>query len=267
MVVVIVLLFSAMVLAGFVSSVSANPFEYRATATPIVTIHAPINGTCANAVFLNFTVSKPEAWAGTEAVDGMLQYLSSVVIEIDGNRYGWAGGFDDSLSSPFEYAASLTNLTEGLHNLTVRANAYGFSVEAHGLWKYSIPLNSSSAVYFTLDTTMPLVSIVSLESKTYDSADLPLNFTLDEPCSKVSYVLDGYENVTVTGNSSLSGLPVGEHNITIYVWDNSGNVGASKTVTFKVEEPFPTTLVIGVSSASVGIITVGLLLYFKKRRH
>jgi hypothetical protein len=167
--VVIAFLFSAIVLTGFVSSISANPyFEYRATATPIITIHTPINGTCANAVLLNFTVSKPEAWAGTQGVDGMLHYLSAVIIEIDGKQYDRIYAYD-SLSSPFEYSTFLANLTEGPHNLTVLANAHGFSVEMHGLWKYSIPINSSSVAYFTLDTIAPLVSVVSLESKTYDS--------------------------------------------------------------------------------------------------
>jgi hypothetical protein len=64
--------------------------------------------------------------------------------------------------------------------------------------------------------------------------DLPLNFTVDESCSKISYVLDGQENVTVAGNSTLSDLPIGEHNVTVYAWDSSGNNGASETIMFTI---------------------------------
>jgi hypothetical protein len=48
-----------------------------------------------------------------------------------------------------------------------------------------------------------------------------------------------------------------------------GYVGVSETIFFTIvePEPFPTALVATASAASVGIIAVGLLVYFKKRKH
>ena len=269
--VVLAFLFSALALGSFVGLVAANPFEYRAETPPIVSIHSPINGTKMNIALLNFTVTKPEWWAGAQDVYGFKQKLVSVHIKIDGKHYGWAYGFDSSLTTPFDYAIYLTNLADGQHTLTIQADAYGFSVEMHGLWKYYIPINSSSVVYFTLDTIAPLVSVVSMENKTLDVAGVSLNFTVNEPCSQISYVLDGEENVTITGNSTLSGLPIGDHNVTVYAWDDAGNVGSSETVTFAIAEPespasFPTVPVAVASATSITVVSVGLLVYFRKRK-
>jgi hypothetical protein len=161
----------------------------------------------------------------------------------------------------------LTNLTDGVHSLTVHAYATGFVVEIHGLWDYYVPINSSSTMRFTLDSTLPSVSILSLENSTYHTANVTLAFTVDEPISLMSYSLDG-ANVTVTGNSTLTRLPYGEHNVTVYATDIAGNVGVSETVTFTVAEPeaFPTAPVAAASVASIAVVGMALLIYFKKRK-
>jgi hypothetical protein len=83
----------------------------------------------------------------------------------------------------------------------------------------------------------------------------------------MGYSLDGQNNVTVTGNVTLSGLSVGLHNVTVYANDTLGNMGASATVAFNVEVPFPTALVAAASGATAIVVGAGLLFYFKKRRH
>jgi hypothetical protein len=81
--------------------------------------------------------------------------------------------------------------------------------------------------------------------------------------------LDGQENVTVAGNTTLANLPYGEHNVTVYATDNVGNI-ASETITFTIAEPepepFPTTLVATGAVATIAVVGVGLLVYFKKRK-
>jgi hypothetical protein len=74
--------------------------------------------------------------------------------------------------------------------------------------------------------------------------------------------------VTINGNTTLTDLPNGDHNVTIYATDEFGNIGASETVYFSVEvpEPFPTLQVVAVSVAIVAVVAIGLLIYFKKRR-
>jgi hypothetical protein len=80
----------------------------------------------------------------------------------------------------------------------------------------------------------------------------------------MGYSLDGQDNVSIVGNATLSGLPNGSHNVTVYVTDVAGNTGASETVSFIVDAPFPATLIVA-PVASVAVAGAALALYFKKR--
>jgi len=103
---------------------------------------------------------------------------------------------------------------------------------------------------------------------TYYATDIPLTFTVNEPVSWTQYNLD-YKTVReIESNSTLSGLPLGSHNVTVYATDIAGNIGYSETVYFTIAEapePFPTTLVIA-SVVLVAVIGLGLLVYFRKRK-
>jgi parallel beta-helix repeat protein len=112
----------------------------------------------------------------------------------------------------------------------------------------------------------PSIQLISPKNTTYASANVTLEFTINKQTSWIGYSLDGEEIVTVTGNTTLTGLTNGLHNVTVYAKDTFGNVGISETVSFTVEVPFPTTLVI-VPIISVAVVGVVLLVYFKKRKH
>ena len=98
-------------------------------------------------------------------------------------------------------------------------------------------------------------------------SDVPLTFTVSEAVTEVSYSLDGQSNVTVAGNTTLSGLPVGEHNVMVYAWDAAGNTGVSQTITFTITEPksFPVVPVAAASVAVAASVSAAILVYFKKR--
>jgi N-acetylneuraminic acid mutarotase len=120
--------------------------------------------------------------------------------------------------------------------------------------------------YVPPDTTAPEIAVASPENRTYYSVDVALNFTVNEPVSSMRYELDG-ESFEVSGNTTLTGLSYGSHNVTFYATDTSGNTGASETIIFSVaEEPFPAVPVAAASAAIVAVVGVGLLVYFKKRR-
>jgi parallel beta-helix repeat protein len=112
----------------------------------------------------------------------------------------------------------------------------------------------------------PPILMICPQNETYPTSNVSLNFTVSEPNSWIGYSLDGYDNVTITGNITLSGLSSGLHNLTLYALDMYGNTGASETTYFHTTEPFPTTLIIAASGASLAVVAVGLLVYFKKRR-
>jgi hypothetical protein len=112
----------------------------------------------------------------------------------------------------------------------------------------------------------PSLHVISPENATYTSADVFLNFTVDKE-TLLGYSLDGRDNVTVTGNTTLSGLASGLHNITVYAKGIFENNEVSETVYFTITEPFPVVPVAAASATSIITVSAGLLVYFKKRKH
>jgi YD repeat-containing protein len=108
---------------------------------------------------------------------------------------------------------------------------------------------------------------VFVKKGTYNVSSVLLNFTVDEAASHITYRFDGEENFTTAGNTTLTGVANGDHNLTAYAWDEAGNVGASETITFSVNAPFPITLVAvaSVSGISAVVVTTSLIVYFNKR--
>lgn len=116
----------------------------------------------------------------------------------------------------------------------------------------------------------PSVHLISPKNTTYNSANVTLEFTIDKQTSWMGYSLDGQDIITIMGNTTLSELSSGLHNVTIYAKDPFENIITYETTWFSkaelLAESFPTTLVMAASVASVGIIAMGLLIYFKKRK-
>ena len=241
----------------------ANPINVppdESTKPPTITISSPIvNG---NNVSINFKVTVGESATAT------FKQIVAVYYTADWNQnttYVYSSGGLIFIPAPteFSYNLNITAAPEGNHTITVYADEYG----VYGYLSVGFSITSFSSVNFTIDTIPPNVSVLSMESVTYDTSDIPLNFTTSEPASQISYVLNGHQNVTINGNTTLTGLANGDHNVTVYATDEAGNTGASETIYFNVEvpEPFPTTLVIA-SVITVAVIGVGLLVYFKKRK-
>jgi len=231
---------------------------------PAITITSPTNSSIYNVSALSLKVSFTTYKTGYEtngvsrlftyALDG--QNPENITITNSSSAQLPAG-------APvfFEGAANLTELTEGPHNLTVHA-VFDYAPTTYS--KLGYYKESESTVNFMIDTVPPEVVILSLGNKTYYTTDIPLNLIVNEPDSQITYDLDGQENMTFVGNTTLTNLSYGEHNVMVYAKDVAGNVAVS-TIRFNTE-PFPTTLVMS-TGISLAIIGVGLLVYFKKRKH
>jgi hypothetical protein len=90
------------------------------------------------------------------------------------------------------------------------------------------------------DCSPPVVTILSPEEgMTYETTSIDLIYTVNEPTKCTGYSLDGAENITLIGNTTLEELPNGLHNLTICAEDLAGNVG-SNTVNFEVFAIAPT---------------------------
>jgi hypothetical protein len=113
------------------------------------------------------------------------------------------------------------------------------------------------------DVSPPRITVSSPKSKTYDTDEIPLNFTVNEPAEWIGYSLDGQDNITITANTTLSGLSKEAHNVTVYARDTAGNIGASETVCFTLVTRFP---IEGVSVAVVTVAVVGVFLLFRFKR-
>ena len=159
----------------------------------------------------------------------------------------------------FVGSANLTALTEGPHNLTVHV-IFDYAPTTYS--KSGIYKESESTVNFMIDTVPPEVIILTLENKTFSTTDIPLNIVVNDD-SQITYSLDGQENMTFVGNTTLTNLPRGEHNVTVYAEDVVGNVAVS-TIRFNIE-PFPTALILSTITV-VAVVSAGLMVYFKKRK-
>jgi hypothetical protein len=119
------------------------------------------------------------------------------------------------------------------------------------------------------DGTPPEITVLSPENMTYYTTNFPLTFTINEPVSWIEYNLDCTKVREIESNSTLSGLSLGSHNVTVYATDIAGNIGSSETVYFTVvemSEPFPTMLIAGISVGITVVAGVGLLVYFKRHK-
>lgn len=120
------------------------------------------------------------------------------------------------------------------------------------------------------DGTTPEITLISPENKTYYSASIPLEFSSNEPLSWMCYRLDNEGVTVIVGNTTLIGLSLGSHNLTVYATNEADNTGASQTICFTIEEAESVvSTVVLVAAVSIGVIVAGagLLIYFKKRKH
>ncbi len=160
-----------------------------------------------SSVLLKFIADDSLTWIGYS-----LDNQKNVTITPMGYRDSWG----------LRYETNITNLSGGIHHLTVfvrdMANDENFS-----------------NVTFTVDQTPPIIKILEPTNKTYTSPDIDLDFWLSEPVANLTYSLDGVNN-TLTGNSTFTGLVLGEHNLTLFATDYVGFDGKSLTVYFSVEE-------------------------------
>ena len=164
----------------------------------------------------------------------------------------------------------------------VKAKYYDYGLEKElivdcGIDNYPLmsPFDIES-VSFKLPDWSPIIdsewaiSFLSPQNQTYTATDISLNFTVPKSARLVRFSLDGQANVTITGNTTLTALTYGSHNITLYIDDPFGNTTPSETIYFTIAEepePFPTLLVASASGVSLTGVAVCVFYYRKKRNH
>jgi hypothetical protein len=257
------ILFIVLVLTFLVPTVARAQIDESGNGFPLaspISINSPSNSTYdSHTIALNVTVRvmlSTTTITLSYSVDGK----DNVTIPLTSVADTYGFGFVSTISG----LTTLPELPDGLHNITVYAK---YNYNNQGAPHIA---TDNAAVYFIVnDKNPPVLSVLSIKNKIYDQNNLPLKFTADKPTSWIGYSIDEATNVTVTGNTTLTGLSSGPHNITIYANDTVGNMGATETMYFSVAkeqepEPFLTTLVVA-SVILVAVIGVDLVIYFRKR--
>lgn len=186
-----------------------------------------------------YIISPQERTYGTDTVS----LLFAVNEETSWMGYSLDGQNNVTLTEEY---ANLTGLSNSSHTIRVYAN------DTDG------NMGTSTTVNFNVDNTPPTVTVLTPKNTTYSTSEIPLNFTVNEQTSRITYCLDGQENVTISGNITLTGLPNGNHNVTVYIDDMVQNTGASETITFTINKPLPVISILAPENITYSIFEVTL---------
>ncbi len=256
----------------------ANPYRYEdhwtevppptGTQAPIITIHTPQNGSYYQKnVNLTLDVIIPKT-NGTYSIDE-LYYVGS-----------WKPNEVTYIAKKFgvntSFSVDLTPVPGGNLSITLYAVGAGFYMTSQELGSdpytmithfASFKMTGHSTVSFIKDLVPPRIIVQSPQNTTYNSSEVKLDFTVNEGVSQILYNLDNKGNQTISGDSTLTGLLNGEHNMTLYVADLAGNAVSSKILFFNVNSPEPFPIVpVAVAVAVIALAMVLSLLLFRRPR-
>jgi hypothetical protein len=89
----------------------------------------------------------------------------------------------------------------------------------------------------------PTISVKSPENRTYSTSNISLAYTVSESATWVGYSLDRGKNVTISGDTLLTGLTQGAHRIRVYANSRDNLYGKPDEVHFTIAiPPRPVTL-------------------------
>ena len=264
--------------------IKANPYLYHKNVSapsyvklPNIIIACPSE----NSLYPNGTVTVCFNVTGPDAPNLLTKYISMVDYKgdwMEGAKYAYrTKNYEvytpDDFPFSLEFNFTIHGVPCGKHTLVITAvGGGGYAENDLGLTWYQFGINGSSSVNFTIGT-IPIVSFLSFENRIFETPNVPLNFTVDHAVSQIFYCLDEKENRAIDGNTTITGLSNGYHNVTVYAIDELGNTGISETVSFTIasknntQEPYtiaPVAAVLGI----LGIASCsGIFLYLRKKKH
>lgn len=149
---------------------------------------------------LTFTIDGPPVWIGY-SLDGAAN------VTIAGNT-------------------TIAGVSEGPHHVVICANSTDGKSGRRG-------------IHFSVDTTPPVITLISPENRTYPTDTVSVVFVADEPISWSGLSVDGSPKITA-GNTTLVDLSEGTHFVQVYANDTAGNIGSSSNTYFTVDTAPPT---------------------------
>ena len=273
------LLLATIAVTQFVDLGKANPgvgLTPRESKPILVSIQLPKNDSkvLSDQFILTFIIGNPPFGKASKIVC-VIQGFSEVTVDPESHTDSqtWSS-YTEYSNYTYSVKVNATGIVDGWHSLSVDASGkYPYTPDQTGIGGTGQEISGSDSTHFLFDVASPRISILSRESRTYIETELPLNFTISEEASWIGYSLDDQKNVSVAGNMTLIDLSEGLHSLVVYANDTLGNMVKSEVFKFTVAkegksqlEPFPVIPAIA-SVSIVALVGVGLLVYFKKRRH
>ena len=175
-------------------------------------------------------------------LNNLINNLPNAVVDNDWDGSTWHNVWDNGSVGNYwsDYQINYPNSTEG---------------NSLGIWNTPYFIHGKNSDYYPLMEPIfntyltPKITILSVLNQTYNESSVPLEFAVEKDVSWTVYSLDGKQNITISGNSTITNIANGQHNVTIYGNDTFGNSGASQTISFTVAKPeaFPTVAVATIS--------------------
>ena len=217
---IVTLLFSMVAVINFLRLATGNPSTRDIAKVPdplIVEIKSPYNKTYnTNLIQLNLTAQIPGPYTCEYSVDKG----PFINVPLTKRNPVFGGTIDTSI---------LLNLSDGIHTIVARA-------------EYAV-----ACVSFTIDTVPPYLSIMMPENLTHNKSTILLEY-LVAGYPKVSYSLDGKDNVSITENSTLRGIIDGVHQLILYGKTSDGSVVASEPVFFGINSGKPKITILSIEN-------------------
>jgi N-acetylneuraminic acid mutarotase len=188
--------------------------------------------------------AKNDTWSSRASLPVVVSYAAACVTSgvTAPRRIYVVGGFDQANYSNATYAYDFESDVWSSGALMPTARAYlGLVVVNDALYAIGgfdgLNLLAVNERYVPLGygTVPPELQVLSPENKTYTSKDVQLSLTVNRPTNWIGYSLDGRANVTITGDTELSGLAEGAHSIKVSVNDTFGNLVSADAVYFSVD--------------------------------
>ena len=186
---------------------------------------------------------------GSASFTGSGDYNVTSFLAIDG-KSAWAGYDDNYISlDEFNWTNPVTAASGSCSNPFGNSALIVSACSQTHPWLYTSstqyirwiigrtmpPNNIEPSVALGNVVTAPKISILSPENNTYNTTIVPLTFTVDQTTSWLGYSLDGQSNVTVSGNTTLTGLADGVHNVIVFANNTANMMGASDTTFFTIQ--------------------------------
>jgi len=164
------------------------------------------------------------------SIDGQAENNAPINNEVPESRYctGYAN-------------ATISGLSKGAHKLLIRGHT--------NFGDFSSPAVSfTRTICFIVDSVSATIEVISPQQTTYNSNTAPLNFTSYKPLTWAGYSLDQKLVIDCLDKANITNLSNGTHSLRIYGTDGSGNIYASQSIVFSINDKSPPVVTLDIEA-------------------